>query len=426
MIYLASLFFLSMITSAWPQEETTDIEALKKTAPRVFIDCGICDIEYIKTEITFVNYVRDRREAQVHILITTLRTGGGGIEYTVAFLGQNEFEGINDTLKYFSGKTDTEDEIRKGLVKTLKMGLMSYVARTPIARRISLAFIDMAREEARTDKWNLWVFSFSGNGFFMGETSYKSHSIGANFSANRVTPEWKIRLGITANYNLDVFSYEAQSIKSTSDSWSFSGMVVKSLGEHWSLGAFIDAGSSTYENIKFSLSPAPALEYNLFPYSQSTRRQLRFLYRAGLSSVRYREETIYYKTSERLWRGSLSVTLDVREKWGSVSTTISGSHYFHDFKKNRLTLFSILSFRIYKGLNIFTFGSYSMIHDQLSLAKGEATLEEILLRRRQLETNYNYFFSIGLSYTFGSIFTNVVNPRFGTTSGEGGLSIIVR
>ena len=26
----------------------------------MFIDCDYCDIEYIKTEITFVNYVREK------------------------------------------------------------------------------------------------------------------------------------------------------------------------------------------------------------------------------------------------------------------------------------------------------------------------------------------------------------------------------
>ena len=180
--------------------------------------------------------------------------------------------------------------------------------------------------------------------------------------------------------------------------------------------------SSTYENIKFSLSPQPAIEFNLFPYSESTRRQLRFLYRVGFHSVRYREKTIYDKTSENLWKESLSVTLDLKEKWGSISTTLSGSHYFHDFSKNRLTLFNILNLRLFKGLSFFAFGGGSRIHDQLFLIKGEANLEEVLLRRRQLETSYDYFFSIGLSFTFGSIYTNVVNPRFGS-HGYGGFHI---
>jgi hypothetical protein len=45
-----------------------------------------------------------------------------------------------------------------------------------------------------------------------------------------------------------------------------------------------------------------------------------------------------------------------------------------------------------------------------------------LLRRKQLETSYNYYAYVGISYSFGSIFNNAVNPRFGS-SGGGGMSI---
>ncbi len=36
-----------------------------------------------------------------------------------------------------------------------------------------------------------------------------------------------------------------------------------------------------------------------------------------------------------------------------------------------------------------------------------------LLRQRQLLTGYQYFFNFGFGYSFGSIFNNIVNPRFG-------------
>jgi hypothetical protein len=55
-----------------------------------------------------------------------------------------------------------------------------------------------------------------------------------------------------------------------------------------------------------------------------------------------------------------------------------------------------------------------MIHDQLSLPKEDIATEEILLQRKQLATQYQYWASIGFSYTFGSIYNNIVNPRFGT------------
>jgi len=59
-------------------------------------------------------------------------------------------------------------------------------------------------------------------------------------------------------------------------------------------------------------------------------------------------------------------------------------------------------------------GSYSRVRDQLGLRKESATDEEILLRLRELETSFRYFVSLGLTYTFGSIYSNVVNPRFGS------------
>jgi len=422
---LIILLFASLGPGALAQSQPgqTDIESLKRTAPKVYIDCGMCDIEYIKTEITFVNYVRDRKEADVHVLITTQATGSGGREYTLHFSGQNGYTGLDDTVKYFSNQTDTDDDVRKGLVKTIKMGLMTYVARTPIAGRIDVSYAEEKKPQTAVDKWNSWVFSLSGNGYFNGEKSHKSASFGANFSANRVTPALKIKLGLSANYNNNRYTYGDLDIRSDQENYSFSGLVVKSLDEHWSVGGYLSASSTTYGNIRFDFSPAPAVEYNIFPYSQSTRRQLRVLYRLGFRTVRYREETIYLKTRENLWGESLSITLDVKEKWGSVSASLSGSHYFHDFSKNNLNAFGTVQLNLFKGLNAFVLGGGSRIRDQLALVKGVASLEEIILRRRQLETGYSYFFMFGLSYTFGSIYTNVVNPRFGSTGS--GMSIII-
>jgi hypothetical protein len=404
---------------AFAQEAPVDIEALKKTAPKVYIDCGSCDLDYIKTEITFVNYVRDRKEAQVHVLITTQSTGSGGREYTLGFIGQNEFKGADDTQKFFSNKTDTDDEIRQGLVKALKIGLMGYVARTPIRSRIGVSYAQEEKPRPLEDRWNFWVFSLNGEGFFNGEQSYRERSLEADFSANRITPDLKIRMSLSADQSNDHFEYEDEVIDSTSEKYEFDGLLVKSLSEHWSVGGYLKAYSSTYDNHRFILKPAPAVEYNFFPYAESTRRQLRVLYTLGFNIIRYREVTIYDKTSQNLWQESLAVTLDVKEKWGSISTTLGGSHYFYDFSQYQLNLFANISLQLVKGFNVFFFGGGDRIHDQIFLPKGGASLEEVLLRRRQLATGYEYFFGVGLSYTFGSIFTNVVNPRFGSRGGSG-------
>ena len=422
-VVLALSFVLGLAPrSSAAQENQTNIEELKKTALKVYLDCDSCDLEYIKTEITFVNYVRDRLEAQVHILITTQATGGGGREYTLSFIGQSDCRDLNDVQKYFSSKTDTDDEVRRGLVKVLKLGLMGYVGRTPIARRIA---VDYARPQASgpaRDRWHSWVFSLSGDGYFSGEESYMSRMVDASFSANRITPASKLRLGLSVDTSKQRYEVEDATITGTTSSWDLSGLFVKSLGEHWSAGAYFEAMSSLYDNIDLAVIVAPAVEYNFFPYSQSTRRQLRALYRLNLAPVKYRDETIYGKVRETLIQESLSLTLDLREKWGTISVSAEGSHYFHDFTKYRVDTFSIVNLRLYKGLSVYVMGSYSWIHDQIYLLGREPTYEEMLLRLRALPMNNNYFVAVGFQFQFGSIFTNVINPRFGS-SGGGGLSI---
>ncbi len=409
------LFIILLITASnvYSQEETFDIEELKKSAPKVFVDCNRCDIDYIRTEITFVNYVWDRQEADIHILITLQTTGSGGREYTIAFIGQKEYSDLQNTLKYFSNPTETDDEVRNGLVQTLKLGLGPYVARTPMSQAISLLLKQEVEPTAVEDKWNFWVFNISLWSDFSGEEQRKSTDLSVNFSANRVTLASKLRMGLDIDYEKDRYDVNGDTITSISESRDFDGLYVKSISEHWSIGGWISLSSSTYRNIDFSYTIHPAIEYNFFPYSQSTRRQLRALYRIGYGSYRYREETIYEKISENLWNESLSVTLELNEPWGTAELSLEGSHYFHDFKKNRLELSGEISLRIYKGLSLNIEGRYLKIRDQLSLPREGATLEEILLRRRELASGYRKSIEIGLSYRFGSVFSNVVNPRFG-------------
>jgi hypothetical protein len=394
------------------QAQQPDSDCLKKTAPKVFIDCNYCDMDFIRTEITFVNYVRDRKDAQVHVLITGQSTGSDGTEYTLTFSGQEQFKGNDNVLRYVSGSTDTAAEIRIGLVRMLKIGLVGYAGKTPIADRISVSFQDATKPTSVEDKWNFWTFNISGLAYFNGEKLSRSYLLNGSFSANRITPGFKFRTSYNATRSTDRFSYGDTSIVSTSKNHNFNLLAVKSLTNHWSVGGGLAAYSSTYSNIKFAIKPSPAVEYNFFPYSESTRRQLRVLWKPSYNSFFYREETIYNKTDERRLGQTFSVALELKEKWGSVSNSFEAFHYFSDVKKNHLRLNSDLSLRIYKGLSLTLYGSFSRIRDQLSLPKGEASYEDVLLRQRQLSTSYSYSAQIGLSYSFGSIFSNVVNPRF--------------
>jgi hypothetical protein len=380
---------------------------------RIFIESPGFDLGEIAKSIPFIETSARLEDAQV---VVAVKKSAPEV-FEIAFTGRLEFEGKNDTMTYPVAPGKTEAEVRTALLQTIKLGLLRYVSKTPLSSRVTISLLDQVKPTSVSDPWHFWVFSLGLNTFLNGEKSYKSQNWMGNFSANRVTPEWKIRLSLSGHSSKDVYSIEDYHYESTSRSTGFMGLVVKSLTDHWSAGGFFMVNSSTYQNIKLSLIPAAAVEYDVFPYSESTKRQLRILYQVGYTNIRYREETIYDKTRESLWSESLSATLELKRPWGTISTSLEGQHYFHDFSKNRLELNGEVSIRVFRGLKFNIDGGGSRIHDQLFLAKGGASFEEVLLRRRQLETTYNYYFSLGLSYTFGSIFSNIVNPRFGSGSG---------
>ena len=145
-------------------------------------------------------------------------------------------------------------------------------------------------------------------------------------------------------------------------------------------------------------------------------------YSPGINFFRYQDTTIFDKISEVRGDQTLTASIDLKQPWGSVSSSLEGAAYFDDFTKRHLVFFNSLDLRLFKGFSFFSFGQLSFIRDQLYLPRGDLSDQDRLLRQRQLATSYTYFLNLGLSYSFGSIFNNIVNPRFGGTSG--GFTII--
>ena len=395
-------------------------DTLRKDALNVFMEAS----DYIRKEIPYVNYVRDIKDAGLYIISTSQRTGSGGVEYTYFFIGQNENEGMRDTLMFTSSPDDTSEIIRGNEVKTLKMGLVRYVARTPLSKYLSIGFSEPLSETVSTDKWNSWVFKTSISGYASGEKSYKSSYLNGSFAANRVTEKLKSSVSLRYSYSSDKYDVDDELITSEYNSKSLSGLLVGSLTDHWSVGGSLYAGASKYNNSDLSFNIQPGIEYNVFPYSESTRRQLRITYKAGFSYENYIDTTIYNKVKENLLSHSLTINYEIIQKWGSSDLSLGYSNYLHDWSKNNVSLNAYINLRITKGLSLNFGGGGAIVHDQLSLVKGGATQQEVLLRLKELETQFQYFTSFGLTYTFGSIYNNVVNPRFGN-SGGGGMTIIM-
>ncbi|MDP2956059.1 MAG: hypothetical protein Q8N53_06540 [Longimicrobiales bacterium] len=384
---------------------------------RVFLDCERCDFDHLRTVIPVVDWVRDRMDADLHVLVTQQETGAGGSEYTLHFLGLRELSHLADTLSFASRQIDTEEEVREVFTRTFRLGLVRYLAQTSRAGVVDVVFPGEAKEGGPAvppadDPWNLWVMRASVSGEFQGETRTRSSSFDGSFSASRTTEEFKINMRLSGQYEEDNFEYSSgEKEESSASDLNAELTTVWSLGPHWSWGVSGSAGASTSVNQTLALKAAPALEYSFYPYAESTRRQITVLYRLGMASFRYEDVTLFDKTAETRPEQSMEIAADFTQPWGNLVVSLSGSNYLDDLSKHRVELFTMMEIRIVRGLSLNLEGSVARIKDQIYLSREEVPDEEVLLRRKELGKDYEYSVDVGLSFTFGSVFNNVVNPR---------------
>jgi hypothetical protein len=391
--------------------------AAESSRLKVFLDCRECFADYLRTEVGFVDHVRDRTEADVHVLVTAAPTAGGGREHTLTFIGRRQFEKQERTLQTVTLAADPEDVIRRQLANSLRVGLLNYVARTIVPADLSVAVSregEPAARSAGNDRWNNWIFSVRGSASFEGEASSREMQLGGSLSADHVTPVWKITLAGNLEHESQEFDLDEDvPVRVRRREREVQGLIVRALGEHWSIGARGGVESSTFDNMRLSVTAAPAIEYNVFPYSAYTRRQLRALYAVGGEWRQYYEVTLFGRTEERFPRHSLSLTYEQRERWGSLEGRTEWSQLLHQPDKSRLEVEAEVSVRLVRGLSLGAEVTASRIGDQLSLPARGASPEEILLRLRRLRSDYEYETRLQLTYSFGSIFSRLVNPRFG-------------
>lgn len=403
--------------------QTTGPAQAQGTAVRVYLDCSgfYCDRDVFQTEIAFVTHVRDRGDAEVHVLITSQSTGAGGTAYTLAFLGQGRYAGVNSTLTHNSEPNISEERRMAGLAGAIKLGLVRYAAETPQGANLRVTYDAPKTEEAATparDPWNHWTMRLSGRGFFNGEQTYSNKNFFGSVSASRTTEQWKLRVSLNGSESETRFEIDSATVFTNKQTGrSIDVLTVRSLGPHLSAGVTGSASRSTYLNQDMAVRIAPAVEYNFFPYSESTRRQLTARYSVGPAWYDYSEQTVFERTEEARVQQMLQVGVVARQPWGSIDVGAAAGSFLDDFAQNRLQIGGGVELNLFRGFSLDLNGSYDRLRDQIYLAAGEATDEEVLLRRRQLATGFQYFASVGLSYTFGSKVSPVVNPRF---SGGGG------
>jgi hypothetical protein len=414
---MTAIFIPSNIIS---QENKSAGDSTRAKAVKIFLDCNDCDMNYTRQEIPYINYVRDVREAEVFILVTDQDAGSGGEQFTFTFQGQGKFKGLNDTLTFTSSPDQTGTVIREKRTNMLKMGLMRYVAKTPLFNEIEIKHNKDLESEEVIDRWNNWVFELSTEPQYESEEANKQLELRNSINVSKITPDIKLEIEMDHFFDREKFIENVNTDSATTSTYTTSALMinnlfVKSISDHWSAGLVWDLGSSTRENLNFRTDFLPSIEYDIYPYSEATHRQLRILYSAGMQINNYIDSTVYNKVKETLYVQRMNVAFQLQKKWGSINLLLMGSNYFHDFSKNRIELIGSVRIRIFKGLSLDINGGVAHINDQLSLNKGDISEAERLLQLRELATKYRVEGGIQLTYTFGSIYNNIVNPRFSSS-----------
>lgn len=380
-----------------------------------FLDCFECDFDYVREELPFVSFVRQPGSADVHILVTDVNTGGGGERFYVNFIGLRSLKDFNRNYEVITSQSDTEDDVRRALLKALKLGILEFYAKAGSLESLNIEILEKENRKAGAmvvDRWNNWVFELQGGLDFEKEARQNEYSLESMVSAEKITENWKTSL--RGFYVVDRENYfdDGTKIENRQDSKFLEGSIVKSITGKWSAGVFGGYQSQTFLNIKNNVSLGMGVQYNIFPWSECNRRVFSIGYVAGVDSYGYIEETIYDKMDESHLAEMLLVELDLVQPWGEIRIGLEGRHYFYDLSKNRLSANADFSIRLTKNLSVYTDLETQLIHDQLYLPKGDASLEDILLRRRKLATTYQVEARFGFRFTFGSIYNNVVNERF--------------
>ncbi|MEO0074469.1 MAG: hypothetical protein ABIK43_07440 [candidate division WOR-3 bacterium] len=146
---------LPSILSGKAQDSVTPLQGCwRDLAPKLFIrDDTQADLDYIRSEIVFVNYVRDPADANIHLAITCQTTGAGGREYCLTFTGLGDLQEIKSVQTYTTEPDATSDDIRRGLADAIRRGLVPYVSRTPLRDNLSVEFTPPAELVSATDRW---------------------------------------------------------------------------------------------------------------------------------------------------------------------------------------------------------------------------------------------------------------------------------
>jgi hypothetical protein len=146
---------------------------------RIFMDCGastLCDMDYIRQQLPVFDFVRDRFNADVHVLLSSQYTGNGGALHTIIFAAQAVFHHRKDTLVFSTAPNAANDSKRSAFVQYIKVGLLPYLLKTGNTHIVEVNIKtpdSLTNTTPKKDPWRNWAFMVGGNINFNGSEAYK-------------------------------------------------------------------------------------------------------------------------------------------------------------------------------------------------------------------------------------------------------------
>ncbi len=381
---------------------------------KVMIDCRGCDESYMQQNSLFLTHVRDQSLADVYLLINRTWSPSSEI-YKMEYYGKGEFEGMDYTYSADFSRTLTFNETRKGLLQEVLKGLIPYILKTNLTDKFEIVVAEESEEtenNIQKDPWNNWVFEIQGELRLRDQDTREELNYELGFEGDKVSQNWRVRIdGFFRRRILNIDQDDGSEFTSVREYKYFGSSVVKSLGDHWSVGLFSNIENNNVDNFLLRLNVSPAVEYSLFDYREVLTREITFAYKIGYNYQKYLETTIFDVDEDRFPSQSFSVNVRFRRDWGYIFSSVAVRNFLNDFSKNRISIDNRASVRIFKGLFASINADFDMIRDQINLQLGDASLEDIILQQRAIATNYRLNVGVGLSYTFGSIYNNILNTR---------------
>jgi hypothetical protein len=383
-------------------------------ALRVFLDCRDgCDRDFLITELTWVDWMRERLDADLHVLVQAIGTGSGGSRYHVIGTGQRGFVGQLDTITFVTDANDSNDAVRRQLLRAIGQLLVPHAANGALGRYLTVTYAPPPGSRIARDRWDFWVFRATAMGSFNHDSRIRVENLLGSVTADRTTPQWKVRSGVDVSYvESRIQLIGIGDFISTRRLALGDVLVARSIGEHWSVGGGASVTKDELRNLAQATRLAAVIEWDLFPYEEFQRRRLTVLYTAGLRASRYDAVTLYGKTEESQPLHALDATYSIRKLWGDVRVSIQGEQTFDHPEFYRASLNTHASVNLGRHFTISVAGGASRDRGQRFLPRGTLSDSEALARQRLLFEGYRYFGQVGLSYRFGAIYNAIVNPRF--------------